>query len=307
MTTAINDIIDFIRIIRERPEWADAARSVLLSQELLELPQRLAEYAVATNQRMERLETTLADFMVATNQRLEQLESTLAAFVATTNRRLTALEVGQDELKVGQDELKASHDKLKAGQDELKASHDELKASHDELKASHDELKSIVTTHGIKLDRLEAGQNDIRRSIGPLRGFLALNGALRATRRIARIMNCRQVRLLNDDELHDMLRANDTADISPSDQISFENADIAIVAEHRNTGEIHYIAVETSFTAHEDDTRRAIRNARYLSRFTGQPAHAVVVSVFASPEVQHIFTSGQVYWYEIERRYLEPD
>ena len=272
MTTAMHDIIDFIRIIREQPEWADAARSVLLSRELLELPQRFAEYAATTDQRLERLETTLADFMATTNQRLERLETTLADFMAATNQRLAALESGQDE------------------------------------------LKAIVTTHGAKLDqhgakldRLEAGQNEIRRSIGPLRGFLALNGGLRATRRIARIMNCRQVRLLNDDELHDMLRANDTTDIPLSEQISFENADIVIMAEHRDTGDTHYIAVETSFTAHADDTRRAIRNAGYLSRFTGQPAHAVVVSVFASPEVRQIFASGQAHWYEIERRYLAPD
>lgn len=250
----MHDIIDFIRIIREQPEWADAARSVLLSRELLELPQRFAEYAAATNQRLERLETTLADFMAATNQRLAALES---------------------------------------GQDELKA-----------IVTMHG---AKLDQHGAKLDQLEAGQNEIRRSIGPLRGFLALNGGLRATRRIARIMNCRQVRLLNDDELHDMLRANDTTDIPFSEQVSFENADIVIMAEHRDTGDTHYIAVETSFTAHADDTRRAIRNAGYLSRFTGQPAHAVVVSVFASPEVRQIFASGQAHWYEIERRYLAPD
>lgn len=261
MTTAMHDIIDFIRIIREQPEWADAARSVLLSRELLELPQRFAEYAAATNQRLERLETTLADFMAATNQRLAALES---------------------------------------GQDELKA----IVTMHG---AKLDQHGAKLDQHGAKLDRLEAGQNEIRRSIGPLRGFLALNGGLRATRRIARIMNCRQVRLLNDDDLHDMLRANDTKDIPLSEQISFENADIVIMAEHRDTGDTHYIAVETSFTAHADDTRRAIRNAGYLSRFTGQPAHAVVVSVFASPEVRQIFASGQAHWYEIERRYLAPD
>ena len=203
--------------------------------------------------------------------------------MATTNQRLERLETTLADF------MAATNQRLAA------------------LESGQDELKAIVTMHGAKLDQLEAGQNEIRRSIGPLRGFLALNGGLRATRRIARIMNCRQVRLLNDDELHDMLRANDTSDIPLSEQISFENADIVIMAEHRDTGDTHYIAVETSFTAHADDTRRAIRNAGYLSRFTGQPAHAVVVSVFASPEVQQIFTSRQAYWYEIERRYLAPD
>ena len=33
--TTINDISDLIRILRDDPAWADAVRSVLLSQELL--------------------------------------------------------------------------------------------------------------------------------------------------------------------------------------------------------------------------------------------------------------------------------
>ena len=47
----VHDIADIVRIIREQPEWADTIRSILLSRELLELPQRFAEYTEATNQR----------------------------------------------------------------------------------------------------------------------------------------------------------------------------------------------------------------------------------------------------------------
>ena len=41
--TTINDINDLARILREQPEWVDTLRSLLLTQELLELPDRLAE------------------------------------------------------------------------------------------------------------------------------------------------------------------------------------------------------------------------------------------------------------------------
>ena len=47
--TTINDIGDLVRILREQPEWADALRSVLLSQELLSLPERFAQFVEATN------------------------------------------------------------------------------------------------------------------------------------------------------------------------------------------------------------------------------------------------------------------
>ena len=61
--TTINDISDLIRILRDDPAWADAVRSVLLSQELLRLPEEVAaltkafrEQAETTNRRLESLE-----------------------------------------------------------------------------------------------------------------------------------------------------------------------------------------------------------------------------------------------------------
>jgi hypothetical protein len=158
-----------------------------------------------------------------------------------------------------------------------------------------------------RFEVLENGLQDVRRDLAPLKGAHARGGALQATRRIARTMNCRQVRLLNDDDLYDLLNSGDADDIQLSERRSFEHADIVIEAEHRETGETHYIAVEASFTAHEDDTRRALRNAGYLARLTGQPSHAVVAAAFVDPAVEPTFAGGRVHWYEIERRHLEPD
>ncbi len=61
MATSINDIADLARILREQPEWADTVRSILLSQELLDLPQRFAEFTLATDQRLEGLATDVAE------------------------------------------------------------------------------------------------------------------------------------------------------------------------------------------------------------------------------------------------------
>ena len=73
--TTVNDIADIVRIIREQPEWADTIRGILLSRELLELPQKFAEYTEASNRRSERLENALAEFVASTNRRLESLET----------------------------------------------------------------------------------------------------------------------------------------------------------------------------------------------------------------------------------------
>ena len=64
--TSVNDISDFARIIREQPEWADTIRSLLLGQELLELPERFAKFVQLTtenfqliHQRLDNLETRM--------------------------------------------------------------------------------------------------------------------------------------------------------------------------------------------------------------------------------------------------------
>ena len=59
--TTVNDIADILRIIREQPEWADALRGALLSQELLELPQRFAEFVAIADKRFAALEGDVAE------------------------------------------------------------------------------------------------------------------------------------------------------------------------------------------------------------------------------------------------------
>ena len=81
--TTINDISDLIRILRDDPAWADAVRSVLLSEELLNLPQEVAALTRAFRE-----------------------------FAEATNRRLESLEAGQDELRQGQAQLQTTVDTL---------------------------------------------------------------------------------------------------------------------------------------------------------------------------------------------------
>lgn len=47
----IATVEDLVRVLDEHPQWLEALRSRLLTRELLELPQRLAEFAAATDRR----------------------------------------------------------------------------------------------------------------------------------------------------------------------------------------------------------------------------------------------------------------
>ena len=227
--TTINDIGDLVRVLREQPEWAEALRGVLLSRELLELPEEFAQFVKLTN----------ANFQTV-NARLERLETDVA-------------EIRRDVADIRRDAV------------------------------------------------------DIRRDVAPIKGAHARNGALRATRRMARTIGCRQVDVVDQDDLGDMADAGDTSGLEPTELRSFENADIVTRAADRETGQIRYLAIEASFTANPDDARRAVRNAEYLTRFTGYPATAMVASVRVNPQVQPDIDSGRVVWYEIESRLMDPE
>ena len=157
------------------------------------------------------------------------------------------------------------------------------------------------------MGQLRQDMTGVRDDLRPLKGFHARVAAERAIRRIARLVNCRLVRQLNDDDLYDMLVQNDTSDLDRSALKSFENADLVIEARHRQSGALHYIAIEASFTGHKNDMDRASRNAGYLERFTGRPAHAVVAALRLTDEARAIIAQGAITWHELERRHLEAD
>ena len=86
---------------------------------------------------------------------------------------------------------------------------------------------------------------------------------------------------------------------------SFRQANLVIEAMDGDT--VRYIAVEASFTGDERDTNRALRNASFLTRFTGLAATAAIASVTNDDEIEWQISSGAVHWHEIEEKDIEPD
>lgn len=77
MTTIINDVSDLARIIREQPEWADTLRGLLLGQEVLDLPQRLAQFAELTSQNFQLAHERQESESLARQAGVNRLESQL--------------------------------------------------------------------------------------------------------------------------------------------------------------------------------------------------------------------------------------
>ena len=93
--TNINDIADLAQVLQDNPQWRDIIRGILLGDELLEIPKRVAALVSVTE-------------MVI--QRLERLES-----------NVEGLKEGQDRLEAGQARLESDVEGLKEGQARLES------------------------------------------------------------------------------------------------------------------------------------------------------------------------------------------
>jgi outer membrane murein-binding lipoprotein Lpp len=129
--TTVNDFTDILRIIREQPEWGDALRSALLSQKLLELPERFAEFAETANKRFAALEGDVAE-----------------------------LKAGQDRMEARQDRMESDIAELKAGQARLESTISHLQGAVGNLRGSSYQLNVKTKIASIVTQRL--GLDEIR-------------------------------------------------------------------------------------------------------------------------------------------------
>ena len=142
--------------------------------------------------------------------------------------------------------------------------------------------------------------------LGQLKGACARKAVLESAGIIARDLGLRRTKSLSQEELQDLIDEADTADLTDDALRSFRVADLIMEAAAKD-GEICHIAVEISYTANGRDTTRAIRNAEYMTRFTGKRSFAVVSGLHRDDRIQNSIESGEVFWHQLTAEELNAD
>ena len=202
--TTINSIEDLIRLLDENPEWLEAVRARILTRELLEMPQKLAEFTETANRRFESLEKEARD-----------------------------------------------------------------------------------------------GFQSIRDDLSILKGGHARTSAIENSLEFALDMGLNPVKNLSREDLLSITNSSDTSDIPTNELRSFRLADLVIEATDQS-GDTCFVAVEISYTANGRDTDRAIRNASFLTRFTGHPARAAIAGINRDRRIEGRVESGEVFWHQLD-------
>ena len=155
-----------------------------------------------------------------------------------------------------------------------------------------------------RLETVESGLNALRNDVAPLKAAHARNAAVENATGIARGFGLRRIRTLTQDDLWDLTDSIHASDVPSNELESFRRADLIMEATDE-AGESSYIAVEISFTVNGRDTDRAIRNAAFLTKWTGRQARAVVAGFRKDNRIQSRIESGDVSWHQLDAEDLE--
>ena len=241
MTMSQEDKVRLLQALQDDPEFLAQVRNLVLSAELVQLPERFAQFAAHVTAFIERQE----EF----NARQEELNADFRAFIQR-----------QEEFNARQEATNT---------------------------------------------RVEERLQRITDDLGVLKGHAAGRIAREMSDDIAEHLGYEITQQLNGNDLRAMLRGSNPFDIPSSVRRSFYVADLVAKVQDQDGNQL-FMAVEASYTADERDTRRAVRNAKLISRFTGMTAVPVVASLENDHAVQQLVDDGQVQWFQFQTQDLQP-
>ncbi len=252
--TTINDINDFIRILRENPEWKRAVQAEIAGEELLSVPQQLAEFIQFTKE----------------NFRL-------------VNERLSRLETDVAELKTDVAELKTDMSEVKTDVAELKTDMAEVKTDVAELKTDMAEVKTDVAELKTDIADIKTEQQTMKSQMGNLLGEKYERQIGSMIKTVAQLLGTRNPKILKNIRIEmdqDFQQVIDAAEIRGAITETQANdippTDLIFNATRRDNGETIYPVIEISVTLDTNDIERARRRADSIAA-VGMPTVAAVI------------------------------
>ena len=240
--TSINNIDDLARILREQPEWADAIRSLLLSKELLDLPNQFAEFVEVTNRNFQLV-----------HERLARLESD----VAVLKGDMTTVKADVAILKTDMTEVKADVAILKTDMTEVKADVGVLKTDMGQVKGQMGNVLGI--NYEIKIEK----------NIGSIAGRHL---------QVRRINILKGAWIGLAPSLMDLIeQAEDDGIITEEQNYELGLTDLIFDGRRRDDASVIHVAAEISVTIGNTDITRATERADILRTVVNQPVIPAVI------------------------------
>ena len=289
--TTINTMQDLTRLLRENPEWRDEIRRELLTEELLELPQRFAEYAKVTDRRLDIIERkvdTLTDNLNTLTGRVDALTdnvNVLTGRVDTLTENVNALTGRVDALTENLNALTERVDRLTENVNALTHNVIALTGKVDTLGYRVDSLRGYALEQRLprQLPPLASREFDVRRvySIWPP-GTFATNQRTQA--------------------FEEMLeQAAEEGVITDDDETRLRVTDLIMRSQRKADMSTLWFVVEASGVINYEDITRVKRSADAIASIYGQDAAPIVYGYHIQDEQKELARQLEV------TVFLDPD
>ena len=238
---------DFVRILERRPDWREELRRLILTDELLKLPQVVRELVEAQRRTEEELKT-----LTARVDSLTQRVDSLAVQMEALTSRVDSLTQRVDSLAAQMEVLTARVDSLTRRVDSLAAQMEVLTARVDSLTEA--QVKTEETLRRLGIDVAELKGDSLERKyrekapayFGPL---------------------LRRAKSLSADELWDIVdRGIEEGVLTSEEAREVLDTDIVVRGRRWKDGKEEFLVVEVSWGVGVTDVERAVKRAELLRR-----------------------------------------
>ena len=291
----VRSMADLLRILQEHPEWRAQLQGVLLSQRLLELPDRFDAFVERDYVATQALLEQTARHLEAASARLDRI----AEQISELTERLTQLTQRVDDLTQRMERVEAQIEVLAQRVDDLTQRMERVEVQIEALTQRMERVEAQIEVLAQRVDdltqrmeRVEATLKKHGDELGRIKGIVM---ELRFEKWAVTLLrrDFRRVRVLSGQEWGDLLdEAEEAAILTPEEIDEVSRLDGVVEAYRRVDRQPVVIAVEVSAVGDRRDVERAARRAALLSRILSwkrqQPCPGVAAVVAES------FTAGAI-------------
>jgi archaellum component FlaC len=314
MPFTVQDFHDLVRILEDKPEWRAELRRLVLTDELLALPEEVARLAQA-QRRTEEQVAELAAALRALTDEVRGVKTDVGGMkedIAGLKTDVKRLDGSVEELKTdvgGMKEdiagLKTDVKRLDGSVEELKADMGTMKADMGTMKADMGTMKADMGTMKADMETMKADIKRLDVSVGELKGdSLELLYRQRAGSYFSRLV--RRMRTLSSDELSTLLDdAIDRGQLSAAEKDEIVLTDLVVRGRRRDDDAVVYLVVEISWSIDPHDVERAVHRAALMSK-VGVPALPVVAGKTVTDAAASLAQTLQV-WQVTDGKTVPPE
>ncbi len=286
MPFTVKDFRDLIRILEKHPEWQAELRRLILTDELLALPELIRELINIQRQTVERLLAlgqhvqALAEAQRHTEERVSKLEEQVQALAEAQRRTEEQVRALAEAQRHTEERVSRLEEQVQALAEAQRRTEEQIRALAEAQRHTEEQIRALVEVQR----RMEERVQTLADKLGDVQGqVLEWHYREHAPAYFDDLL--RRIHVLSTQELAHLLdEPLAKGVISRAERKDVLMSDVVLRGRRWVDGAEAYLIAEISVGIGEDDVERAVRRAELLERALERPVIAAVAGRGITPQ-----------------------